>query len=368
MGIQGNAELAMADVPDSSPAWDCLTEVQKTAQRAAELCQQMLAYAGRTRFNTGAVNLNGLASEMARILEVSISKKTTMRFSLAPDLPSVDADATQIRQILMNLVVNASEAMEEGSGTITISTGCMECDAAYLDSTWLNEGLPEGRYVFLSVEDTGIGMDAETQARLFDPFFSTKFQGRGLGMAAVLGIVRGHRGAIKVESAPGRGTAVRILLPAGSRAAEAEQETPAGPQWRGGGTILFVDDEPGIRTLGRRLLERIGFSVLTAADGRECLEIYRQRPEAVSCVILDLSMPVMDGAETLRELRRIRSDIRVILSSGYGDEEITRRITEEPPSGFIQKPYRLASLARIRRTVLGNPSHDAERSGVERGC
>jgi len=352
MGIQGNAELAMADVPASSPAGECLSEVQKTTRRAAELCQQMLAFAGRSSFTIAAVDLNALASEMARILEASISKKTAVRFLLKPELPSVEADATSIRQIVMNLVTNASEAMEDGNGTVVISTGCMDCDAAYLAATWLNEGLPEGRYVFLQVEDDGCGMDAGTQARIFDPFFTTKFQGRGLGLAAVLGIVRAHRGAIKVESAPGRGTSVRVLLPAGSRAAPGEGAVEAEPQWRGSGTILFVDDDPGIRTLGRRLLERIGFSVLTAADGRECLEIYGQRPEEISCIILDLSMPVMDGAEALGELRRIRADVRVILSSGYGDEEIARRFMEAPPAGFIQKPYRLASLVRTLRTVL----------------
>jgi CheY-like chemotaxis protein len=264
----------------------------------------------------------------------------------------VDADASQLRQVVMNLVVNASEAIGERSGVITLSTGAMDCDRAYLSESWLDEQLPEGMYVFIEVADTGSGMDAETRARIFDPFFTTKFTGRGLGLAAVLGIVRGHRGAIKVYSELGKGTTLKVLFPASQRAEVRETRSAVRGMYEGKGTVLLVDDDESVRAVGRKMLERIGFTVVTAADGSEAIARFRERADDIICAIVDLTMPHVDGAETFRELRRMRPGVRVILSSGYNEQDVTQRFVGKGLAGFIQKPYQLSTLVAVLKEVL----------------
>lgn len=353
MAILGNADLALQDLSEVSPARPMLEEIEIAARRAADLCRQMLAYSGKGRFVLMPINLSEVVSEMVHMLQVSVSKKAVLRFHCAETLPSIEADPTQIRQVIMNLIINASEAIGNRSGVISISTGAMECDRQYLTSTHLDESLPEGCYVYLEVTDTGSGMDAETQARIFDPFFTTKFTGRGLGLAAVLGIVRGHRGAIKVYSEPGRGTTFKILFPAIDLPPETiHPERFPGEHWCGTGTVLLVDDEETVRTLGKRMLERLGFDVLVACDGREALNLFAAHGEEIVCVILDLTMPHMDGEETFRELRRIRPNVRVVMSSGYNEQEIVQRFAGKSLAGFIQKPYQLARLAATLRNIL----------------
>ncbi|OHD66997.1 MAG: hypothetical protein A2176_16110 [Spirochaetes bacterium RBG_13_51_14] len=353
MAILGNIDLALLDLTPSSSARGNLLEAAKASQRAADLCRQMLAYSGRGRFTSESLSLNALVEDMEHMLEVSVSKKAVIRYNLAPGLPAIDADATQVRQIIMNLVINASDAIGVKSGVISISTGAMECDRSYLSETWLNELHPEGLYVFIEVADTGSGMDPGTLPRIFDPFFTTKFTGRGLGLAAVLGIVRGHHGAIKVYSEKGKGTTFKILFPAAGRPAGRPDGISGSVQeWRGSGTVLLADDEETIRALGRQMLERLGFTVLTAADGRETLDIFREHAGELTCVILDLTMPHMDGEETFRELRRIRKDVRVIMSSGYNEQEINQRFAGKGIAGFIQKPYQMADLAAKLKEIL----------------
>ncbi len=353
VAILGNADLALGELSPASPARDSLAEIETAARRAADLCRQMLAYSGRGQFLIAPVDLNDIVSEMTHLLEVSISKKVAVKYALAPDLPTIEADATQIRQIIMNLITNASEAIGDESGGITVSTGVMDCDRAYLSSTYLDEELSEGSYVYLEVADTGCGMDAQTQQSMFDPFFTTKFTGRGLGLAAAIGIVRGHHGAIKVYSEPGRGTTFKVLFPPShTRAASQEPQQQEAEPWRGTGTVLLVDDEETVRVVGQRMLELAGFAVLTAADGRQAITLFRQHLDKIVCVLLDLTMPHMDGEEAFRELRRIRSDIRVILSSGYGEQEVTSRFAGKGLAGFIQKPYRSSALAAKLREVL----------------
>ena len=223
MAIMGNADLALIRLAKESPAVENLHRIEQAAARAADLAKQMLAYSGKGKFVVEEINLNRLLEEMLHMLEVSISKKAVLRLNPHPHLPSVEADATQMRQIIMNLVINASEAVGDKSGVIAITTGCIDCDRNYLKDVWLDENLTDGLYVYLEIADTGCGMDKETLSKLFDPFFTTKFTGRGLGMAAVLGIVRGHKGAIKVYSEPGKGTTFKILLPASSRPEETLQ-------------------------------------------------------------------------------------------------------------------------------------------------
>ncbi len=348
MAILGNADLALAEMSPVSPGRENIEAIETTARRAAELCRQMLAYSGRGKFVIEAIDLNALVEEMTHMLEVSISKKVVIKMNLAANLPRIDGDPGQIRQVVMNLVINGSEAIGERSGVVSISTGAMDCDAAYLEDTFGERGLAPGTYVFLEVADTGCGMDEETMARIFDPFFSTKFTGRGLGMAAVLGIVRGHSGAIRVYSERGCGTTIKILFPA-SRipAVEEDASVVAEAGIEGGGRlILMVDDEPTVRTVGAKMLESLGFRVITAGDGAEALELFAGRCDEIWCVLMDLTMPRMDGEEAFREMRRIKKDVRVILSSGYNEQEVSQKFVGKGLGGFIQKPFQLKDLRK----------------------
>jgi two-component system, cell cycle sensor histidine kinase and response regulator CckA len=352
MAVLGHADLALDALPASSEARDDLAEIRRAAQRATELCKQMLAYSGKGRFVIQPVEMQKVVEEMLHMLRVSISKNAILKLNFSPNLPSVDADASQLRQVVMNLVVNASEAIGERSGVITLSTGAMDCDRQYLSEAWLDEQLPEGMYVFIEVADTGAGMDPETRSRIFDPFFTTKFTGRGLGLAAVLGIVRGHRGAIKVYSELGKGTTFKVLLPVSQRAEVREQASLVRGIYEGKGTVLLVDDDESVRAVGRKMLERIGFAVVTAADGSEAIARFRERADDIICAIVDLTMPHVDGAETFRELRRMRPGVRVILSSGYNEQDVTQRFVGKGLAGFIQKPYQLNTLVAVLKEVL----------------
>ena len=266
----------------------------------------------------------------------------------------------------MNLVINASESIGERSGVVTVSTGARDCDRAYLEKTILGDDLEEGVYLWLEVADTGCGMDADTQSRLFEPFFSTKFTGRGLGMAAVLGIVRGHKGTLTVESQPGKGSCLRIYFPAMAEDLVKHASVPQPPAarpWRGSGTVLLVDDEETIRALTRKMLESFGFSTLVAADGCEALERYRKHKDAIDLVLLDLTMPRMNGEETLMELQRLNPRVRVVLSSGYTQSEIASKFDGKGVLGFIQKPYTAASLRHHLRRALEEETTGCDVSG-----
>jgi CheY-like chemotaxis protein len=306
----------------------------------------MLAYSGKGKFVVENIDLNHLLEDMLHMLEVSISKKAVLRLNPYHPLPSVEADATQMRQIVMNLVINASEAIGDRSGVIAITTGCMDCDRSYLKDVWLDENITEGLYVYLEIADTGCGMDKDTLAKLFDPFFTTKFTGRGLGMAAVLGIIRGHKGAIKVYSEAGKGTSFKILLPASSQPATDAVCAIGQDNWKGIGTALLVDDEEVVRLVGAEMLRELGFVVITANDGNEAVEIFKNNP-GISFVILDLTMPHMDGEQCFRELRQLNPNVKVIMSSGYNEQEVSQKFVGKGLAGFIQKPYRLNVLKEI---------------------
>lgn len=289
------------------------------------------------------------------MLQISISKKAVLKFSLSDMVPPIEGDATQIRQVIMNLIINASEAIGDRSGIISIATGAMDCDRDYLVDTYLDENLQPGLYTYVEVADTGCGMDSETRNRLFDPFFTTKFTGRGLGMSAVLGIVRGHRGAIKIYSEPGRGTTIKVLFPvtedaipnAGSLAGDRAADSLAGA------VVLLVDDEETVRSVGRQMLELLGLQVIVAENGRQAVAIYGERPGEIDLVLLDLSMPHMDGVQAFRELRRLDRNVRVVMSSGYNEQEVTRQVVGKGLAGFIQKPYQIDTLRDVLGEVLG---------------
>ncbi|MDD2851520.1 MAG: PAS domain S-box protein [Desulfuromonadaceae bacterium] len=350
MAIIGNADLAMMRMNPESPAIENLHRIEKAAARAADLANQMLAYSGKGKFQVEQLDLNSLLKEMLHMLEVSISKKAVLRFNLHTPLPTVEADATQMRQIIMNLVINASEAIGDKSGVIAVTTGCMDCDQDYLKDVWLDENLSDGLYVYLEIADSGCGMDKNTMVKLFDPFFTTKFTGRGLGMAAVLGIVRGHKGAIKVYSESGKGSILKILLPASSRPAELFNGAPHIDGWKGSGTVLLVDDEETVRGIGAEMLKELGFTVVTANDGREAVNVFKSRDD-ISLVILDLTMPHLDGEQCFRELRLIKPAARVVMSSGYNELEVTQRFIGKGLAGFIQKPYKLSVLKEVLKCL-----------------
>jgi two-component system, cell cycle sensor histidine kinase and response regulator CckA len=352
MAVLGHAELALDDLPPASPARSNLVGIATAARRAADLCRQMLAYSGRASFSVEAVHLRELVDEMIHLLKTSISKRVVLNVQLDRDLPTIKADPSQLRQVVMNLILNASEAIGDRDGAIALSASEVDCDDLYLRATELATDLKPGRYVRLDVTDTGCGMTADTRARIFEPFFTTKFSGRGLGLAAVLGIVRAHRGAIKVASEPGRGTTFSVLFPAvpGGGSAEAPDGQAVAAAWRGEGTILLADDEASLRALGARMLERLGFEVVTASDGREAVEIYAARRGEISVVILDLTMPYLNGAEAFATLLRMDPGVRVILASGYAHEDVAARFAGTGLAGVLQKPY---ALAQVRQVLAG---------------
>ncbi|MFC1736353.1 PAS domain S-box protein [Candidatus Hydrogenedentota bacterium] len=354
MVVIGNASLALTEMSPVSPMRSKIEDIKTAGQRAADLSRQMLAYSGKGNFVVDSVDLGELVREMSHLLESSVSRNSTLEYDLAPNLLAARVDEGQIRQSVMNLIINASEAIGEGPGIISVSSGVMECDRGYFKETYLDENQAEGPYVYLKVADTGCGMDEETKVGLFDPFFTTKFIGRGLGLSAVLGIVRGHRGAIKVDSELGEGSTFTLLFPACEEPVKHRKtRTKKKSDWRGSGTILLVDDEEMLRTIGSFTLERLGFTVLTACDGQEALNVYREHTADIVCVLLDLTMPRMGGEETFHELCRLNDDVCVIMNSGYNEQEMEERFTERAPDGFLHKPYRSEELRNKLQMVLG---------------
>ncbi len=356
--ILGHAELAKADLPADAHALENIQAIEKAGQRAAGLCSQLLAYAGKGRVLVQSVNLSSIVSDMTSLLELSVSKRAMVQYIMAPSPPSVMADSAQLQQLVMNLVINASEAIECAPGVISVRTGSLICNRKYLLDTLLGEHLPEGRYVYLEVSDTGCGMSAETSRRMFDPFFTTKFTGRGLGLAAAMGIVQGHRGAIKVISEPGKGSMLRVLLPAVDKpAAILPTNADAAENWRGHGTILLVDDDAGVRTMTARMIESAGFDVLLAEDGDRAVEIFKAHSGEIAGVVLDLTMPVMNGEETFRQLQNIRPDVRVLLSSGYNEQGLALQFSGKGFAGFMHKPFlKKTLLSNLRNLMPKNPA------------
>jgi len=352
-GIIGNTDLALAGLSPGSSAQEPIEEAKKAGLRASELTKQLLAYTGKGPLEIRAINLNELVKEMGHLLKVSISKKVSLACHLAAEPLAVMGDASQIQQVIMNLITNASEAIGDAIGVITLRTGIASADEAPRVETLEEYDLPACEYVFLEVADTGSGMDEETRARIFDPFFTKKFTGRGLGLAAVQGIVRAHGGTIEVTTAPGEGTTFRVLLPRAAQLAEAPAPELTAPEaWRGSGTILVVDDELFVRDVMAKILTHAGFTVLTAAEGRSGLEVFREHADEIIAVLLDMTMPKMSGQEVFRELRQINPNVPVILTSGYGEPDATGGFDGEALAGFIHKPFELDTfIAKVRHAL-----------------
>jgi len=352
--IMGNAAMAERKAlknPHDMPKY--LGNIVESSEKAAELCKQMLAYSGKGRFVVKAIDLSEMVESITKLLGISIAKGVVLKYHLTEQLPAVEADVAQLQQVIMNLVINASDAIGEKSGVISIATGVMQADSAYLTGTSLDDHLPAGRYVYLEISDTGCGMDKNTQAKLFEPFFTTKFTGHGLGMSAVLGIVRGHHGAIKVYSEPGRGTTFKVLLPISTEQAEViSSQAVSNDDWGGSGTILIVDDEKTIRETAAMMLEDMGFKTLTATDGIDGVRVYLKYQDDIVGVLMDMTMPKMDGKSCFTELRRINKQVKVILSSGYNEQEATSRFAGQGLAGFIQKPYTPDTLQMKMQQIL----------------
>ncbi|MCC7055614.1 MAG: PAS domain-containing protein [Gemmatimonadaceae bacterium] len=346
VGVLGNASLALLDLPRDSPAYGPVADIERAAQRASDLTRQMLAYSGRGQFVVEPVDLSDLVAEMGSLLRTVLSKQAVIEFALEPMLPLVEADATQLRQVVMNLITNASDALGDDGGRIRVATGRQVVEPGTVQHTYLGEAMEPGDYAFVEVQDTGVGMSADTLARIFEPFFTTKFTGRGLGLAATLGIVRGHHGGITITTAPGQGATFRVLLPTSDAArpgGRTERRDPGGAAATGG-AILVIDDDETVRVVARRLLERRGFRVVVAEDGVEGIERFADSGESFSLVLLDLTMPRLGGASTMAELRKRDPQVRVLLTSGYREREVAAHFVGMEPVGFVQKPFRAEEL------------------------
>lgn len=354
MGIIGNAGLALSELCEEETAVKRVENIRLAARRAAELTNQLLAYSGKGQFIISPVDLTGLVREMGSLLQTVMSKKARIVYELAPELPEIQADASQLRQVIMNLLTNASDALEERVGIVRLRTDILRASRQTLQEMYLDEDLPEGDYVLLEVSDTGIGMEPETLQRIFDPFFTTKFTGRGLGLAAVLGIVRGHRGAIRVKSRIGEGTSFSVLLPVAESTADKKSGNMRSIRFQrqnDHAIVLLVDDEPLSRDVTEEMLKHLGHEVIVARNGMEALEKFEPLAKTVNFILLDLTMPVMDGLETWLEIQQINPQVPVMLMSGYSEIEVVQRFHGRQLAGFIQKPFCQQQLAEKIRLM-----------------
>jgi PAS domain S-box-containing protein len=345
--ILGNAELACHDLPANSAARASLDNIRTASHRAADLCRQLLAYSGKGRFSVGTVDFRELAVDMVRLLKISMPPGVALEASFSPFLLPVTADATQVRQVVMNLVVNAADAMKGRQGSVRVFAGSERLDEKVLAGLWSSPEAAPGTFSFLEVADDGCGMDESTRSRVFEPFFSTKFAGRGLGMAAVLGIVRGHRGAIRIDTEKDRGTTVRTYFPAEPLPAVATAPAPPGAARR---QVLAVDDDPAVRDSLCKALEAVGYDALPAEDGPRAVALLKEHGSNIAAVLLDMRMPGWDGERTLRELKAIDPAVRVVLVSGAGQDSLA---TGSGFSGFLPKPYRFQDLKAVLDRVTG---------------
>ena len=353
MVVLGNLELAREDVPESSSTLVNIQRASNAAQRAAELSGMMLTYVGQLKKESIPVNLSEVVRVVLDNLDEQTTGNVTWDLDLANPMPLVAADADQMRQMINGFVTNAIEALEGRNGRVHVSTGSMHCDHQYLSTTYLKEEMPEGTYAYVEVADTGSGMDEETLSNVFDPFFSTKFTGRGLGMAAVMGIIRSHGGAVKVSSVKNEGAVFTALFPIQGVSVQRAKPVPLLAEAKSTQkTVLLVDDEPMVREVGRQFIERLGCHVLEAANGQQALQIFNRAHANIDCVLLDYTMPGMDGHETMLQIKAIREDTYVIISSGYTRQQLEGRFSDSQPNDFIQKPFQMKALQEKLNTAF----------------
>ena len=349
MVVLGNLELAKSDLSEGSTAARNIQRAANASQRAADLSSMMLTYVGQLKMESVPVDLSQAVKTVLKNLDESKMANVNLDMKLTDPMPLVAADADQMRQMISGFITNAIEALGKEEGRVRISTGSMHCNKDYLSTTYLREEMPEGIYAYVEVADTGRGMDAETLGKVFDPFFSTKFTGRGLGMAAVMGIIRSHNGAIKVSSVKNEGSVFTALFPIQGislrPAAVDNRENESGAER---GTVLLVDDDEMVMDIGNQFLKRMGYTVRTASSGQKALDIIKQASNRIDCLLLDFTMPGMDGLETMQQVKKIRPDARIIITSGYTRQQIEDRFAlVEPPDAFLQKPFEMKALQEI---------------------
>jgi PAS domain S-box-containing protein len=331
-----------------------MPEIEKAVDRAAGLCRQMLAYAGKTQFVESHVDVTALLDEMLSMLKSTLPQNAAIKPYLSGDIPAIEGDASQLRQLAMSLIMNASEAIGEAQGEIRVSLTKLKISDEKLEKDYIGKAITPGSYLCLEVTDTGCGMDDETKQRIFEPFYTTKFVGRGLGMSAVLGIITSHGGALQFTSQVGQGTTFKVYLPAqfSDSAGEESSQHLSLASWSGSGTILLVEDDKQILRVAKDLLEELGFSAIEASNGKEALELYRKNAAEIRLVVTDIGMPLMDGYELFRELKKIEPELPIIISSGFGDMDVTSKISPEDIAGLISKPYHFDQLRDVLKGVV----------------
>jgi len=346
--------------PEKTPAQ--LDMIESAALRAAGLCSQMLAYAGKGKVVHAQVDIGKMILGIINMLRSTLKQNVTIKIAVDEDIPAIKADISQLSQLLMNLTINAAEAIDEKQGTIDVS---LTTKNVLDDVDYLGKTIPAGCYACLSVSDNGCGMDEETRSRIFEPFYTTKFTGRGLGMSALIGIVSLHGGALQFTSQPGQGTTFNIYLPIMLSDADAPTTLlpPTTRIWKSSGTVLLVEDEEMVRAVAKMMLEEMGFSVIEACNGQEALNLYQQKTTGIDLVLTDIGMPVMDGYTLFSALKKINPTLPIIISSGFGDQEVTRRIAPEGIAGLISKPYLFSQLqALIKSVVEATPERTKNKS------
>lgn len=349
--IMGNCSLAKLHEEN---AGKYIPAIEKASQRAAELCRQMMAYAGKAQFVQANVNFRAIVGEMVDMLKKTIPQNVEIRLDSSTDIPFTQGDASQLNQVIMNLIINASEAIGKEQGKISVSLTELTMNAGHSERDYNGKAISSGWYVCLEVTDNGCGMDETTKRRIFEPFYTTKFPGRGLGMSAVLGIITSHKGALQLHSKLGQGTTFKVFLPAHQSISDKGNDVQKALQakWHGSGTILLVDDEDQIRHVAKELLELFGFTVIEAVNGKEALELYQKNASDITLVLTDMGMPVMDGYALLPALKRLNPKLPIIISSGFGDTDVTSRIGHDEIAGLISKPYSLDRLREALKSVL----------------
>ncbi len=353
-GILGNASLLLDLLESNAGVRGMLNDIIRASERAADLTRQLLAYAGKGKFVVGPVEVSQLVRDISELLRSSVPRTVELLLQLHPDLPPIEGDSSQVQQLVMNLILNAVEATGERPGVVRVITGLREVRPGERLNRFRPDPPPPGSYVMVKVMDDGCGMSDAVVSQIFDPFFTTKFTGRGLGLAAALGIVRGHKGAIEVETAEGTGSTFTVLLPPAGAAYETARHEPAvlhQETLHTAGTVLIIDDEDVVRRAARATLEHFGYTVFEANDGRDGTDLFSRLHDRISAVLLDMTMPHMDGYEVWRYIRRVRPDMPVVMSSGFERSDALKQFPDATDVHFIQKPYTASSLLRTIRGI-----------------
>lgn len=351
--VLGNTELALADKGGSDGG--ALDEIKKTTLRATELASQLLVYSGKTERSASSIALPAVVRDMAALLDITISKKVKIEYYFEEDVPSFQGDVSQIRQIAMNLITNASEAIGDCQGTITINIQAKQLRSGELENAYPLDRELDGRVVLLEVSDTGVGMDEYTLKQIFDPHFTTKLTGRGLGLASLLNAIKRHDGAVEVKSTPGQGTVFRVYFPVEMRkgdATVADKSLLRAEAWHGYGTALIADDEEAILTITSSMLKHLGFSVITAADGLDAVGLYTKHAEEITFLLMDINMPGISGSEAALQIRHINPSVPILFMSGYPRQDVMDRLGPQPHMDFIKKPFESKMLTTAIRSLM----------------